>query len=163
MKIHKATFRCSPSQTAFVLEQIFYGGQLILAFVGVNAVRHRHQPDVMLREKFFGQPSNLNVIPPQARKVLHEHGCGLALLNLLEHGDKAGTVHRDAGNPVVIEMDKVGITFFLGDLGEQLLLRSDLSRVNSPLRAISPLSMVLFAQAVMYVILKFCGFRQKPY
>ena len=77
----------------------------------------------MLREKFFGQPSNLNVVPPQAGKVFHEHGCGFALLDLLEHGDKAGTVHRDAGNSIVIEMDEIGISLFFGDLGEQLLLR----------------------------------------
>ena len=76
----------------------------------------------MLREKFFGQPSNLDVVPPQAGEVFHKYGCGFALLDLLEHGDEAGTVHRDAGNPIVIEMDKIGISLFFGDLGEQFLL-----------------------------------------
>ena len=45
-----------------LIEQIFYGSKLILTLVSVDAVRNGYQPDVMLREKFFGQPSNLNVV-----------------------------------------------------------------------------------------------------
>ena len=131
MKIHKATFRCSPSQTAFVLEQVFDRGQLVLTLVGVDGVRHRHQPDIVFREKFLGQTAHLNVVPPQAGEVFDEHRRSLALLDLLEHGLEPRAIHRDAGNPIVKKMDKVGVAFLLGNLGEQLLLRRDLSRVNS--------------------------------
>ena len=105
------------------IKQIFDRGQLVLTLVCVDGVRHRHQPDVVFREKFLGQTAHLNVVPPQAGEVFDEHRRSLALLNLLEHGLEAWTIHGDAGNPIVKKMDKVGVAFLLGNLGEQLLLR----------------------------------------
>ena len=49
----------------YVLEQIFYGSEFILALVGVDAVRDGHQPNIVLREKLLGQPPDLDVIPAQ--------------------------------------------------------------------------------------------------
>ena len=107
------------------IEQIFYRSKLALALVCVNAVRHGHQPDVMLREKFFRQPPDLDVVSPQAGEVFDEYRRRFPLLNLLEHGGKAGAVHRHAGNAVIKEVDQIGIAFFLGYLDEQLFLVLD--------------------------------------
>lgn len=86
----------------------------------------------MLREKLLGEPAYLNVVAAQTGKVFHKHGGGLASGKLLHHIVEAGAVHRNAGNAIVQEVDQVGITFFLCNLGQQFLLESNLSRVFFP-------------------------------
>lgn len=81
----------------------------------------------MLREKLLGQPPHLNVVAAQPGQILHKHGG-----KLLHHVVETGTIHRDAGDAVVQEVDQVGITFFLRYLGQQFLLESNLSRVFFP-------------------------------
>ena len=82
----------------------------------------------MLREKLLGQPPHLNVVAAQPGQILHKHGGGLAGGKLLHHVVETGAVHRDAGDAVVQEVDQVGVPFFLRHLGQQFLLRRDLSR-----------------------------------
>lgn len=86
----------------------------------------------MLREKLLGQPPHLNVVAAQPGQILHKHGGGLAGGKLLHHVVETGTIHRDAGDAVVQEVNQVGITFFLRYLGQQFLLESNLSRVFFP-------------------------------
>ena len=50
----------------------------------------------MLREKFLGQSSYLNIVTAQTGKVLYKHGGGPAFFNLTDHLYKTGAVHRDA-------------------------------------------------------------------
>ena len=111
-----------------VIEQVADGRQLILAFGGVDVVRNRHQANIVLREKLLGQPPHLNVVAAQPGQILHKHGGGLAGGKLLHHVVETGAVHRDAGDTVVQEVDQVGVSFFLRHLGQQFLLRRDLSR-----------------------------------
>ena len=86
----------------------------------------------MLREKFLGQPADLDVVTAQAGKVFDKYCGGPPLLQLLDHLHKTRTVHRDAGNAIVQEMDQVGVALLLCHFGQQLFLDSDLSRVVSP-------------------------------
>ena len=53
MKTHKATFRCSPSQTAFVLKNITQGGKIVVALCAVNAVIDSNEADAVLWENHF--------------------------------------------------------------------------------------------------------------
>lgn len=114
-----------------LIEQVADGCQFVLALGGVDVVRDRHQADVVLREKLFGQPPHLNVVATQPGQILHKHGGGLAGGKLLHHVVETGAVHRDAGDAVVQEVDQIGVSFFLRHLGQQFLLRWDLSRIFS--------------------------------
>lgn len=115
-----------------LVEQVADGRQLVLALGGVDIVRNRHQADVVLREKFLGQPPHLDVVAAQPGKVFHEHGGGFACGKLLHHVVETGTVHGHTGDAVVQKMDQVGVSFLLRHFGQQFLLESDLSRVFSP-------------------------------
>ena len=55
----------------------------------------------MLREKFLGQPADLNVVTAQARKVFDKYCGGPPLLKLLDHLHKTRTVHGDARDTVI--------------------------------------------------------------
>lgn len=116
-----------------LIEQVADRRQLVLALGGVDVVRNRHQADVVLREKLLGQPPHLNVVAAQPGQILHKHGGGLAGGKLLHHVVETGAVHRDAGDAVVQEVDQVGVSFFLRHLGQQFLLKRDLSRVFYPM------------------------------
>ena len=52
-----------------LIEQVADRRQLALALGGVDIVGYRHQANVMLREKFLGQPADLDVVTAQAGKV----------------------------------------------------------------------------------------------
>ena len=82
----------------------------------------------MLREKFLGQPADLDVVTAQAGKVFDKYRGGPPLLKLLDHLHKSRAVHRDAGNAIVQEMDQIGVAFLFRHFGQQLFLRRDLSR-----------------------------------
>ena len=82
----------------------------------------------MVWEKFFRQPSDLNVVSPQAGKVFDKDGGGFSLFQLADHFHEAGAIHRHAGNTVIQEMNQICVALFLCDFGKQFLLRRDLSR-----------------------------------
>lgn len=86
----------------------------------------------MLREKLFRQASDLNIIAAQSAEILDENRRRFAEFKLGYHVLEARPVHRNAGDAVVEKMNQVCVTLFLGDLGQQLFLKSDLSRVFSP-------------------------------
>lgn len=71
----------------------------------------------MLREKFLGQPADLDVVTAQAGKVFDKYCGGPSLLKLLDHLHKTRAVHRDAGNAIVQEMDQVGVAFLFRHFG----------------------------------------------
>lgn len=50
MKIHKATFRCSPSQTAFVLHDVAEGRKIIVALVAVYTIVYGDKPNIVVRK-----------------------------------------------------------------------------------------------------------------
>ena len=79
----------------------------------------------MVREKFFRQPSDLNVVSPQAGQVFDKDGGGFSLFQLADHFYKTRAVHRHAGNAVIQEMNQICVAFFLCDFGKQLLLMLD--------------------------------------
>ena len=114
-----------------VLEQVADRGKLIFALCRVDVIRNGHQANIMVREKFFRQPSDLNVVSPQAGQVFDKDGGGFSLFQLADHFHEAGAVHRHAGNAVIQEMNQICVAFFLCDFGKQLLLRWDLSRIFS--------------------------------
>ena len=117
------------SRMGDVLEQVADRGKLIFALRRVDVIRNGHQANIMVREKFFRQPSDLNVVSPQAGQVFDKDGGGFSLFQLADHFHEAGAVHRHAGNAVIQEMNQICVAFFLCDFGKQLLLRRDLSRV----------------------------------
>ena len=71
----------------------------------------------MLREKFFRQASDLDVVTAQSAEIFDEHCRRLSKLELLNHFLEARPVHRDAGNAVVEKVDQVCVSFLFGDLG----------------------------------------------
>ena len=79
-----------------LVEQIADRSQLIFTFGGVDVVGYRHQADIMFREKFLGQSSDLYVVAAQTGKVLYEHGSSASFFKLTDHLHKTGAVHRDA-------------------------------------------------------------------
>ena len=76
----------------------------------------------MVREKFFRQPSDLNVVSPQAGKVFDKDGGGFSLFQLADHFYKTRAIHRHAGNAVIQKMNQICVTLFLCDFGKQFLL-----------------------------------------
>ena len=119
------------SRMGDVLEQVADRGKLIFALCRVDVIRNGHQADIMVREKFFRQPSDLNVVSPQAGKVFDKDGGGFSLFQLADHFYKTRAIHRHAGNAVIQKMNQICVTLFLCDFGKQFLLRRDLSRVFS--------------------------------
>ena len=85
----------------------------------------------MEREKLFGELAHLNVVPAQPGEVFHKHRRDVPGLDCGDHFLKARALHGGSGDAVIHEKDGVSIAFFLGSLLENLLLRLDLSRVNS--------------------------------
>ena len=79
----------------------------------------------MVREKFFCQPSDLNIVSAQTGKVFDEHSRGFSLFKLLHHFNETGTVHGHAGNAIIQKVNQIGIAFFLCNFGEQFLLVAD--------------------------------------
>ena len=47
-----------------LVEQVADRGKLIFALRRVDVIRNGHQANIMVREKFFRQPSDLNIIAP---------------------------------------------------------------------------------------------------
>ena len=52
------------SRMGDVLKQVADRGKLIFALRRVDVIRNGHQANIMVREKFFRQPSDLNIIAP---------------------------------------------------------------------------------------------------
>ena len=50
-----------------------YSCKVRIALVAVHAVGNGDQPNIVEREKFFGQLADLNVVAPQPGKVFDEH------------------------------------------------------------------------------------------
>lgn len=111
------------SRMGDVLEQVADRGKLIFPLCRVDVIRNGHQADIMVREKFFRQPSDLNVVSPQAGKVFDKDGGGFSLFQLADHFHEAGAIHRHAGNAVIQKMNQICVTLFLCDFGKQFLLR----------------------------------------
>ena len=63
----------------------------------------------MLREEFFCQFPDFDVISPKTAHVLHVDGSSMILFQLGQHGLEAGPVHRDAGYTVVGVGHDVGV------------------------------------------------------
>ena len=79
----------------------------------------------MLREKFLGQPADLDVVTAQAGKVFDKYRGGPSLFKLPDQLHETRAVHRDTGNTVIQEMDQVGVAFLLCYFGQQLFLVAD--------------------------------------
>ena len=110
------------SRMGDVLEQVADRSKLIFALCRVDVIRNGHQADIMVREKFFRQPSDLNVVSPQAGQVFDKDGGGFSLFQLADHFYKTGAIHRHAGNAIIQEMNQICVALFLCDFGKQLLL-----------------------------------------
>lgn len=82
----------------------------------------------MLREKLLRKPADLDVVAAQAAEVFDEHRRRFAEFELGYHVLKTGSVHRHTRDAIIKEVDEVGVSLFLSNLGQQLLLRQDLSR-----------------------------------
>ena len=108
-----------------VLEQVADRSKFIFALCRVDVIRNGHQTDIMVREKFLCQTSDLNVVAPQAREVFDKDSGGFSLFQLADHFHEAGAIHRHAGNTVIQEMDQICVALFLCDFGKQLLLIAD--------------------------------------
>ena len=95
MKIHKATFRCSPSQTALVLQDIFERGNVhLLPVQTVHAIGDSDIADIVAREEDFDVAASLDVVPAQARKILRDNALDLTSLNVSNHPLERRTVER---------------------------------------------------------------------
>ena len=108
-----------------LVEQVADRGKLIFALCRVDVIRNGHQADIMVREKFFRQPSDLNVVSPQAGKVFDKDGGGFSLFQLADHFYKTRAIHRHAGNAVIQKMNQICVALFLCDFGKQFLLIAD--------------------------------------
>ena len=108
-----------------LIEQVSDGCQFIFSLGRVDVVRNGNKSDVMVREKFFCQPSDLNIVSAQTGKVFDEHSGGFPLFKLLHHFNETGTVHGHAGNAIIQKVNQIGIAFFLCNFGEQFLLVAD--------------------------------------
>ena len=105
-----------------LVEQVADRGKLVIALGRINVVRNCYKTDIVLREKFFGQAADLDVVSAKTGQILHKDRCCLALFELLDHFHEAGAIHGHAGNAVVQEMHQIGVAFFLGYLSEQFFL-----------------------------------------
>ena len=113
------------SRMGDVLEQVADRGKLIFALRRVDVIRDGHQADIVIREKFLRQPSDLNVVSPQAGKVFDKDSGSFSLFQLADHFHEAGAIHRHAGNAVIQKMNQICVTLFLCDFGKQFLLIAD--------------------------------------
>ena len=104
------------SPITYALEQIADRRQFIFSFGGVHIVGNGDKPDVMIGKKVFREFSNLNIVSAKARHIFYENSRRMAFLKFLNHRHKTGPLHCDTGNAIVREMDKVGISFFFGNL-----------------------------------------------
>ena len=94
-----------------LVEQVADRSKLIFALCRVDVIRNGHQTDIMVREKFLCQTSDLNVVAPQAREVFDKDSGGFSLFQLADHFHEAGAIHRHAGNTVIQEMDQITNSF----------------------------------------------------
>ena len=108
-----------------LIEQVSDGCQFVFSLGRVDVVRNGNKSDVMVREKFFCQPPDLDIVSAQTGKVFDEHSRGFSLFKLLHHFNETGTVHGHAGNAIIQKVNQIGIAFFLCNFGEQFLLVAD--------------------------------------
>ena len=101
-----------------VLKQVADRGKLIFALRRVDVIRNGYQTDIVIREKFLRQPSNLNVVAAQAGKVFDKDSGGFSLFQLADHFHEAGAIHRHAGNAIIQEMNQICVASFLCDYGK---------------------------------------------
>lgn len=101
------------------------GCQFVFSLGRVDVVRNGNKSDVMVWEKFFCQPPDLDIVSAQTGKVFDEHSRGFSLFKLLHHFNETGTVHGHAGNAIIQKVNQIGIAFFLCNFGEQFLLVAD--------------------------------------
>lgn len=106
------------SRMGDVLKQVADRGKLIFALRRVDVIRNGYQTDIVIREKFLRQPSNLNVVAAQAGKVFDKDSGGFSLFQLADHFHEAGAIHRHAGNAIIQEMNQICVAFFLCDFGK---------------------------------------------
>ena len=105
-----------------LIEQVSDGCQFVFSLGRVDVVRNGNKSDVMVWEKFFCQPPDLDIVSAQTGKVFDEHSRGFSLFKLLHHFNETGTVHGHAGNAIIQKVNQIGIAFFLCNFGEQFLL-----------------------------------------
>lgn len=78
------------------VKQIADRGKLVIALGRINIVRNCYKTDIVLREKFFGQAADLDVVSAKTGQVLHKDRCCLALFELFDHFHEAGAIHGHA-------------------------------------------------------------------
>ena len=111
-----------------VLKKVANRSKLVFTLVRVDGVRYRYKAYVVLREKLLRQAPDLDIVAPETAEVFDEHRRCFAEFELGYHVFIARPVHCNAGDTVVEKVNEVCIALFLGNLGQQLLLRRDLSR-----------------------------------
>ncbi len=102
--------------------------KLVLSVIAVNTIVYGDESDVMVGEEGVGVVADLEIVSAEARHILHDHGGDIAHLDVLEYLLKAGAVEVSAGVAVVHIEAGVAEAVLLGVLGQELLLRRNLSR-----------------------------------
>lgn len=126
MKIHKATFRCSPSQTAFVLHDVQKRGKIrfLLVFT-VDSVINCDKADTLLREENFCIKSNLQIVTAQPGHILDNDGSDFPGFNLGQHFLETRTLEICSRVSVVYEKADIPKTMVSSILGNQFLLMNN--------------------------------------
>ena len=124
MKIHKATFRCSPSQTAFVLYDVAERREVIRTLIfAVHAVIDGNEADAHLGKADFRIKSNLQIVPAKPGHILDHDHTDKPGLNICQHFLEPRTLEAGAGVPIILVNLVVGDAVVPGVLGEDFDLR----------------------------------------
>lgn len=71
----------------------------------------------MFWEKLLRESADLNVVSPETTEIFDEHRRRFAQFELRNHFLVAGSVHSDAGDTIVEEVNEAGVALFLCNLG----------------------------------------------
>ena len=91
-------------------------GKLIFTLVAVHAVRHGHQPHIMLGKELLSELADLDIVAAQPGEVFDKHRRDIPGFNGRQHFLEVLALHGGACDPVIYEKDRVGVALFLGGL-----------------------------------------------
>lgn len=115
-----------------VVKDILEHRKVVFPLGAVHVVVDGDEAHVVGGEDEILQAAHAGILPAQPGQVLDDQRGHAVVLHMLHHLQEAGAVEVGAAVPVVNEKDSVLEAVVGGVLGQQGLLRRDLSRVFSP-------------------------------
>ena len=116
-----------------IVKKITERGKIVISTLTVHSVIDGDEPHIVAWKNDFRVPADLQIVSAKSTHVLDDPGTNQALLHQRKPLLHTGTIEVRPGIPVIHQNPGVSEAPFYREASQDISLRSDLSRVFSPL------------------------------